>query len=106
MCEKLPFEVGQQLELDEVLLVGTQDYTTVGRPVVQRAKVLATVEENSQTEKTLIFKMRRRKDSQRHRGHRQWVTILRIDKINHDIDESAVQDNFNVLGKAPDVNFN
>lgn len=47
MCEKLDFEVGHQLELDEVLLIGTKDYTTIGRPVVQKAKVLATVEETS-----------------------------------------------------------
>ena len=71
MCELLEdFEVGTQLELEDVLLVGTKDYTCVGRPVVKRAKVFATVEETSQTEKTLIFKKRRRKDSQRHQGHR------------------------------------
>jgi large subunit ribosomal protein L21 len=69
-CEKLPFEVGQQIELDDVLLIGTKDYTCIGRPVVQSAKVLATIEEESQAEKVLIFKKRRRKDSQRSRGHR------------------------------------
>lgn len=42
------------------------------------------------TEKTLIFKKRRRKDSQRHMGYRQWVTYLKIDKIIHDIDEQAI----------------
>jgi large subunit ribosomal protein L21 len=62
----------------------------VGRPTVTRARVLATVEETSQTEKTLIFKKRRRKDSQRHQGHRQWVTVLRIDKIVHEIKESEI----------------
>jgi len=46
MVEKLDdFEVGQQIELEEVLLVGTKDYTSVGRPTVARAKVLATIEE-------------------------------------------------------------
>ena len=47
MCEKLPFEVGEQIELDEVLLVGAKDFTTVGRPLVDKAKILATVEETS-----------------------------------------------------------
>lgn len=70
MAEKLDFEVGSQIELDEVLLVGTQDYTCVGRPTVSKAKVFATVEEHPYTEKTLIFKKRRRKDSQRHMGYR------------------------------------
>eukprot|EP00347_Sterkiella_histriomuscorum_P006168 403353806 len=86
------FEVGQQIELSEVLLVGTTDYTCVGRPTVSQAKVFATVEEHTQTEKTLIFKKRRRKgNSQRHQGHRQWVTVLKIDKIVHDVDETNVQ---------------
>ena len=45
------FEVGTQIELEDVLLVGTQDYTCVGRPNVKNARVFATVEETSQTEK-------------------------------------------------------
>ena len=59
MCEQLPFEVGEQIQIDEVLMVGTKDYTCIGRPTVQKARVLASVEEISQTEKTLIFKKRR-----------------------------------------------
>ena len=57
------YEVGTQIELEDVLMVGTKDYTSIGRPNVKSAKVLATVEETSQTEKVLIFKKRRRKDS-------------------------------------------
>jgi len=45
------FEVGTQIELEDVLLVGTKDYTCVGRPQVKSARVFATVEETSQTEK-------------------------------------------------------
>jgi large subunit ribosomal protein L21 len=47
MVEKLPFEVGKQIEFDEVLLIGTKDYTAVGRPNVEKARVFATVEEVS-----------------------------------------------------------
>ena len=46
-----------------MLLIGTKEYTAVGRPLVEKAKVYATIEEISQTEKVLIFKKRRRKDS-------------------------------------------
>jgi large subunit ribosomal protein L21 len=91
MVELLDIDVGTQLELEDILMVGTQDYTCIGRPAVKKARVFATIEETSQTEKTLIFKKRRRKDSQRHQGHRQWVTLLRIDKIVHELDEAAVQ---------------
>lgn len=84
------FEVGTQLEMEDILMIGTKDYTCVGRPTVSKAKIFATVEETSQTEKVLIFKKRRRKDSQRNMGHRHWVTVLKIDKIVHDVDESAI----------------
>ncbi len=40
LCDKLPYEVGQQIAFDKVLLVGTKDYTSVGRPYVKAAKVL------------------------------------------------------------------
>ncbi len=45
MLEKLPFEVGDKLTLDKVLLVGTKDYTSIGRPFIESARVLASVEE-------------------------------------------------------------
>lgn len=35
MCEMLEHEVGTQLELEDVLMVGTQDYTCIGRPAVK-----------------------------------------------------------------------
>jgi large subunit ribosomal protein L21 len=60
---------------------------------VKQARVFATVEETSQTEKVLIFKKRRRKDSQRNQGHRQWVTVLRVDKIVHELEESQINTN-------------
>ena len=47
MVEKLEYDVGQQIEFEEVLLVGTKDYTCVGRPTVTKAKILATVEEQT-----------------------------------------------------------
>lgn len=67
---------------------------------------MATVEELSQTEKTLIFKKRRRKDSQRHRGHRQWVTVLKIDRIVHEIDENNINDaEVSILEHKPTVSL-
>ena len=47
MVEKLEYDVGQQIEFEEVLLVGTKDYTCIGRPTVKKAKILATVEEQT-----------------------------------------------------------
>ena len=70
MVEHLPFKIGEQICLDDVLMIGTKDYTAIGRPNVTKAKVYATVEESVQTEKVLYFKLSRRSHYQRNGGHR------------------------------------
>jgi len=86
--EKLPFEVGSQICIDEVLMVGSPDYTAIGRPTVEKARVYASIEEEAQCEKSIIFKLRRRKGYMRSRGHRQQIMVLRIDRIEHDLSEA------------------
>ena len=88
LVEKLPFEVGQQICISDVLLVGTIDYTAIGRPQVENARVYATIEEEAQCEKVIIFKKRRRKGYQKSQGHRQTTMVLRIDRIEHDLTEA------------------
>ena len=83
MLDKTEYKCGEVIIFDKVLLVGTTDYTSVGRPLVHTAKVIGTVEENSKTEKVIIFKKRRRKGYQKNMGHRQEITMVRIDKIIH-----------------------
>ena len=81
MLDKINLSAGESFLMDHVLLVGTKDYTSVGRPYVSSAKVLCTVEEVTKTEKVIVFKKRRRKGYQKNQGHRQDVTMVRIDKI-------------------------
>lgn len=83
MLDKTEYKSGEIIIFDKVLLVGTTDYTSIGRPFVHTAKVIGTVEENSKTEKVIIFKKRRRKGYQKNMGHRQEITMVRIDKIVH-----------------------
>ena len=54
------FKVGQQLVLDDVRMIGTRDYTCLGRPTVGNARVIATIEERTRSEKVIIFKKKRR----------------------------------------------
>ena len=63
-------QVGSQLVFDEVLMVGSADYTSVGRPTVSSARVYATLEEISRSEKVIVFKKKRRKGYQKSQGHR------------------------------------
>jgi large subunit ribosomal protein L21 len=79
--EKLHYEVGQEVELDRVLLVAKEGQVQVGRPVVEGARVIGTVVGQPRGRKIIVFKY---KPKQRYRcksGHRQQYTRLRIDKI-------------------------
>lgn len=79
--EKLPHEVGEQVELDEVLLVANGSGTRIGRPLVEGAKVKATVTRQAKGRKVIIFKIRPSKRYRLRKGHRQHFTRLRIDEI-------------------------
>jgi large subunit ribosomal protein L21 len=79
--EQIPADVGAEVILDQVLLVGEGDSVRLGQPVVAGATVKATVVAHGRGEKVKIFKMRRRKHYQKHQGHRQNYTELRIDSI-------------------------
>lgn len=79
--EALPVEAGQQVTLDQVLAVGGSGEVRVGTPLVAGAAVTATVLAHGRHPKVKIFKLRRRKHFQKHAGHRQNFTELRIDSI-------------------------
>ncbi len=79
--EKLAGEVGETIELGDVLLVSDDDAVKVGTPVVDGAKVVGTITAQARHPKILIFKMKRRKGYRRKQGHRQAYTELQIDKI-------------------------
>ena len=83
MTEKIPYEVGDKLVLDQVLMIGTKDYTSIGRPVVESARVYASVEDISNTQNVIVFKKKRRQGYQKNQGHRQTVYNLRIENIVH-----------------------
>ena len=79
--ELIPADVGAQIVLDQVLLVGDGSNVRLGQPIVTGATVNATVLAHGRGDKVKIFKMRRRKHYQKHQGHRQGFTELKIDGI-------------------------
>ena len=79
--ERLDAPVGEQVKLDEVLLVSDEAGTKVGSPRVNEAAVLGTVLEQGRDRKIRVFKYKKRKHYRRTRGHRQSFTALRIDAI-------------------------
>ena len=74
-------EAGDVVELDDVLALDAGEGLAVGAPLVDGARVNATVLEQKKDGKIVVFKKKRRKNYRRTRGHRQHVTVLRIDDI-------------------------
>ena len=80
--EKLPYEVGETIRLDRVLLVAKDGAEVrVGQPTVEGAAVSATVLDHKRGRKIIVFKYRPKVRYRRKQGHRQTYTHLRIDEI-------------------------
>ena len=79
--ERLPGEAGAQILFDQVLLVGEGANATAGVPLVSGATVAGTLLEQVLADKVIIFKKRRRHNYRRKRGHRQQLSVIRIDEI-------------------------
>ena len=79
--EKLPFEVGEQIELSNVLLLANDADVQIGQPTVAGASVRATVVDQYRGKKIFVWKYKPKKRYRRRQGHRQSYTRLRVDEI-------------------------
>ncbi len=79
--EQIPADVGAEITLDQVLMVGEGGAVKIGSPLLAGAKVTAKVIAQGRHAKVTIFKMRRRKHYQKHQGHRQNYTEIEISGI-------------------------
>jgi large subunit ribosomal protein L21 len=79
--EKLAVDEGASFDFDQVLLVGEGDQIQVGSPVVEGARVSATVRGHGRGDKVHIIKFRRRKHYMRRQGHRQSYTEIEVTGI-------------------------
>ena len=79
--ETLPADVGAEVVLDQVLMIGEGESVRLGQPILAGATVKAIVVGHGRGDKVRIFKMRRRKHYQKHQGHRQNYTELKIESI-------------------------
>lgn len=79
--EKLSAQVGDKIDLDDVLLVGSSGDIKVGAPRVEGSSVQAEVVDQGRNRKIEVTKFKRRKNYRRHHGHRQSYTELKITGI-------------------------
>lgn len=80
--ERIDGDVGSEVQLNEVLMVGAGDAVQVGAPLVSGVSVTGKILAHGLGDKVKIFKMRRRKHYQKHQGHRQPYTDVQITAIN------------------------
>jgi large subunit ribosomal protein L21 len=80
--EKLLANVGDNIKLDQVLMMGDGKKVTVGAPVVEGATVEASVLDQMRDKKIIVFKKKRRHNYRRKKGHRQHLTVLKISAIS------------------------
>nr|WP_304615934.1 50S ribosomal protein L21 [Paracoccus sp. (in: a-proteobacteria)] len=87
--EKLAAAAGEKVQFNEVLMVGS----TLGAPLVDGACVQAEVIDQIKADKVITYVKRRRKhSSQRTRGHRQQLTLLRVtDVLETGADKTGVK---------------
>ncbi len=82
--DHFPIEIGEQVDLERVLLVVDGDQVSVGKPLVAGAKVQATVLAQVKGPKVVVFRYKPKKRIRRKTGHRQKYTRLQIDAITLD----------------------
>ena len=80
--EKLGVEAGETVTFDQVLMVGEGEDVKVGAPTVAGATVEANIVKNGKAKKIYVFKMKRKKNERKKKGHRQPFTKVEITKIN------------------------
>jgi large subunit ribosomal protein L21 len=79
--EKIPGEVGAEVNFDQVLMIGGTDDVKVGTPVVSGATVTARIVKQDRSRKVTVFKFKRRQGYKKKQGHRQAYTQVEITGI-------------------------
>ena len=82
--EKIIGKKGETFTFDQVLLIGDSQKQTLGTPIIKGASVKATIIDQIRDKKIIVFKKRRRQNYRSTQGHRQYLTVLKIESINHE----------------------
>jgi large subunit ribosomal protein L21 len=88
--EKLSAEVGDRFDFDQVLLLSENNEVTVGHPIIEGAKVTATIEAQDRGKKIIVYK--HKKNYHKKQGHRQDFTRVKIDEILRAGEEPAIRE--------------
>ena len=89
LVERIAAEEGAEVILNDIVMLGDGDKVTIGAPTVDGAAVSATVVRQTRGPKIIIFRRKRRKNHRRTQGHRQDLTLLKINDIAEDAKKLA-----------------
>ena len=89
LVERIAAEEGAEVILNDIIMLGDGDKVTIGNPKVDGAAVSATVVRQTRGPKIIIFRRKRRKNHRRTQGHRQDLTLLKINDIAKDAKKLA-----------------
>ncbi|MFC1500997.1 50S ribosomal protein L21 [Elusimicrobiota bacterium] len=81
LVDKLSAELGKDIVIDDVLLIGDGKSATIGKPTIKGASVVATVVNQTRAPKIIVFKKRSKKGYKKTQGHRQNLTEIHIKDI-------------------------
>ena len=79
--EKLPGNKDDEVLFDKVLLISDKEKIELGHPFIKDAKIRGKILNQGRSEKIVVFKFRRRKRYHKKRGHRQYLTTVKIENI-------------------------
>lgn len=74
-------QTGDSIDINEVLMVGDGTEARFGNPLVDGASVKVTILENKKDKKIVVFKKKRRQGYKRRRGHRQHLSVIKVESI-------------------------
>ena len=78
---RLPQDEGAEVTFERVLLIDNDGVISIGAPVVEGAKITATVLKHLKGDKVIVFKKKRRKGYKKKNGHRQYLSQIQITDI-------------------------
>jgi large subunit ribosomal protein L21 len=79
--EKMEGKVGDQVTMKDILMVSHEDQVQVGNPLLANAVITGQIVQQVKGKKVLTYKMKRRKNYRRTKGHRQTYTYIRVNDI-------------------------
>jgi len=80
--EKLEGKIGDAVELKDILMVSEEGEVRFGTPILTHAVIKGEIVQEGKGKKVLTYKMKRRKNYRRFKGHRQTYTYLKVNDIN------------------------